>query len=150
MEGHIGWVYNIYVEDITLLDKLGSTRDKQMQPDSNRCLFSPPSFQLWISPPASCARVLVPLLAWAPKIASHRSCATLRTAMRSYQKAFQLYIQYSILATKTTRWMHVHFCVIRYLGPVSSWVPYWPLLDKGCYSSIHSSSQKASRRAPKC
>ena len=37
---------SIYVEDITLLHKLGSTRDKQMRPDSNRCLFSPPSFQL--------------------------------------------------------------------------------------------------------
>ena len=37
---------SIYVEDITLLHKLGSTKDKQILPDSNRCLFSPPSFQL--------------------------------------------------------------------------------------------------------
>ena len=37
---------SIYVEDITLLHKLGSTIDKQILPDSNRCLFSPPSFQL--------------------------------------------------------------------------------------------------------
>ena len=80
---------SIYVEDITLLDKLGSTKNKQILPDSNRCLFSPPSFQLWISPPASCARVLVPLLAWAPKIASHWSCATLWTAMHSYKERRQ-------------------------------------------------------------